>query len=39
MTHIILVLFGIFVLSYISVKLEESERDRIRKNITSKNVL
>lgn len=39
MIQIILVLFALFILSTIRVYEEEEERERIRKNITSKSVL
>lgn len=39
MIQIILVLFALFILSAIRVYEEEEERERIRKNITSKSVL
>lgn len=39
MIEAILVMFALFILSVIRVNDEEEERDRVRKNITSKNVL
>lgn len=39
MIQIILVLFALVILSAIRVYEEEEERERIRKNITSKSVL
>lgn len=39
MIQIILVLFALFLLNYISICNDDSERERIRRNITSKNML